>query len=98
MPSQVDILIAAKTAVRVSGADYDDEVQSLIDSALADLGLSGVSQAISADDTLIRNAVLTYVKANFGFDNPDAERLDTAYESFKNRLRLSSVYTEQENG
>lgn len=94
MGESVDILTAAKTAVRVSGSEYDDEIQGLIDTAIADLGLSGIDPAAVVDsDALVRNAILTYVKATFGFDNPDAKRLEASYESYKKRLRFSPDHT-----
>ena len=43
-------------------------------------------------DPLVRRAITTYVKANFGWDNPDAERLQKAYDLLKMHLTLSTDY------
>ena len=43
-------------------------------------------------DPLIRRAITTYVKANFGWDNPDAERLQKAYDLLKAHLTLTEDY------
>ncbi|NOK23906.1 DNA-packaging protein, partial [Corallococcus carmarthensis] len=70
-----------KLALRISSSAFDSEVQDLIDAAKADLQLSGVDEIKLIDtDPLIKRAIVTYVKANFGFDNPDAERLQRAYD------------------
>ncbi len=84
-----------KDVLRVSGDDSDIEIQDLIDSAKTDLILSGVHESnISDDDHLIKRAVILYCKANFGYDDPKiADRFQTAYNSLKYHLTLSSEYT-----
>lgn len=84
-----------KDALRVSGDDLDVEIQDLIDSAKADLVLSGVHKAkVKDDDPLIKRAVILYSKANFGYDDPKiADRFQAAYNSLKHHLTLSSEYT-----
>ncbi len=84
-----------KAALRIGTAvtAFDTEITDLINAALADLGLSGaVDEAIITTDPLIRRAVTTYVKANFGWDNPDAERLAKAYDLLKGHITLSTDY------
>jgi hypothetical protein len=75
---------------------FDIEVQDLIDAARQDLKLAGIS-SVKADaedniDPLIKRAITTYAKANFGYDNPDADRLKDSYESLKNHMSLSGDY------
>jgi uncharacterized phage protein (predicted DNA packaging) len=75
---------------------FDTEVQDLIDAARQDLKLAGIS-SVKADaeddiDPLIKRAITTYAKANFGYDNPDADRLKDSYESLKNHMSLSGDY------
>ena len=84
-----------KDVLRVSGDDLDTEINDLIDSAKADLILSGVNQSkIKDDDPLIKRAVILYCKANFGYDEPKiADRFQVAYNSLKHHLTLSSEYT-----
>lgn len=43
-------------------------------------------------DSLIKRAITLYVKANFGWDNPDAERLQESYVMLKQHLALSGDY------
>ncbi|MGG3456054.1 head-tail connector protein [Paenibacillus rhizolycopersici] len=85
-----------KKALRISNAAFDEEVTDLISAAQHDLELSGVihEKAVSEDDSLIVRAVTVYCKANFGFDNPDAEKLQESYVMIKTHLTLSAEYTE----
>lgn len=92
------ILDKAKTALRISqsATSYDEEIADLIEAARHDLKLAGVlpSKADSDEDSLIRRALIVYVKANFGWDNPDSEKLNQSYLMIKNHLLLSQEYTE----
>ena len=84
-----------KLALRITSTTYDDEIDDLLDAALDDLKLVGVSVVAlaAADlDPLLKRAVVTYAKAHFGLDNPDAERYMLAYESLRTHLSLSSEY------
>lgn len=87
------LLDDTKTALRISltTTDFDIEVQDLIDAAKADLGLSGVI-AVAETDPLIKRAIITYCKAHFGYDNPDADRLAKSYEMLKSHLSLAEDY------
>ena len=44
-------------------------------------------------DPLIKRAITIYVKAHFGWNNPDAERLQQSYNMLKCHLALSQEYT-----
>jgi len=81
-----------KLSLRVSVPDFDAEIQDLIDSAKADLQLSGV---VSPDETdpLIKRAITVYCKAHFGYDNPEADRFQRSYDLLKMHLALSTDYT-----
>lgn len=84
-----------KDALRVSGNDLDIEIQDLIESAKADLILSGVNKdKIVNTDPLIKRAIIVYCKANFGYDDVNmAERFEQSYISLKHHLTLSTEYT-----
>lgn len=84
-----------KIALRVSHSALNTEIIDLIAAARQDLILSGVlpAKANSDTDALVKRAIVTYCKAYFGFDNPDAERLITAYDRLKSHLTLSGDYT-----
>lgn len=82
-----------KKALRVTVTDFNGEIGDLISAAKADLSLSGVDvDKVLDSDPLIRRAVITYCKANFGYDNPDADRLTAAYYKLKQHLTLSEDY------
>lgn len=92
------MLADVKLALRLSTDALDGEVNDLIESARQDLILSGVLSSKANDDTdaLVKRAILFYCKANFGWDNPEADRLQTAYESIRNHLTLTDEYTVEE--
>jgi len=81
--------------ISVSTTAFDSEVEDLIAAARDDLRLSGVlaSKVEDDSDSLIRRAITVYAKANFGLDNPDAEKFQRSYESLKAHLTLSQEYT-----
>lgn len=80
-----------KTALRITNAAYDSEVQDLIESAQMDLIQSGVL-LVDETDPLIKRAIITYAKANFGIDNPQADRFQDSYVMLKQHLSLSGDY------
>jgi len=89
------ILDDVKVALRIAATNtaFDGEVGDLIDAATDDLALAGI---ISDDttDPLIKRAIITYCKAHYGYDNPDAERFLQSYLMLKRHLALSVDYTE----
>jgi uncharacterized phage protein (predicted DNA packaging) len=92
----VAMLEDVRAAMRISEGTtaFDGELTDLIAAARADLQLSGVSEAKAEDDTdpLIKRAITVYVKWQFGFDNPDVDRLERAYTMLKAHLTLSQDY------
>lgn len=77
--NKADLLAACRSALRIPAdyTGYDEEIADLVSAARSALVAGGVSdaKANSDDDASVRVAVKTYVKANFGMDNPDADRL-----------------------
>lgn len=88
----------AKVAVRSTFVDeeLDIELNDLILAARDDLRMFGLvenAQASSSDDaSLIVQAILLYVKANWGYDNPDAQRFGELYQQLKDKLSVSTQY------
>lgn len=80
-----------KLALRISNTAYNTEISDLILAAKADLGICGLV-SIADTDALIKRAIILYCKANFGFDNPDASKLQQSYEMLRNHLSLSADY------
>lgn len=87
----MDLLQKAKAALRLSTDDegINEEVQTLIAAAKADLLSTGIRME---SDPLFELAVMIYCKANFGFDNPEAERFSEAYESIKHKMMNTAEY------
>ena len=82
-----------KLALRLTEDDFDDQVLDLMESALQDLGIAGVNgERALITDTLVRQAVITYCKANFG-DTSDYDRLKASYDEQKAQLSMASGFT-----
>ncbi|WP_374711532.1 head-tail connector protein [Symbiobacterium terraclitae] len=89
------LLDEVRSALRVDGNEHDAEIQGLIDAALADLTLSGVSPEkahFETTDPLIRRAVVIYCQAHFDYADQAAPRLEQSYEMLKRHLTLSEEY------
>ena len=95
-----EYLASVRHSVRLSSTVHDGELTDLINAARADLVLGGVLEAKANDETdpLIKKAVKTYVKAEFGLDNEDADRLRASYKEQRNGLSLSDSYIAAEGG
>ena len=86
------MLDKVKLALRITTTAFDSELNDLIASALADLGIAGV---ISDDETdpLIIRAVTTYCRVNFGQPD-DYDRFKAAYDEQKAQLQTATGYTD----
>lgn len=93
------LLDDVKLALRITSSAFDSEIQDLINAARADLILAGVKPEKANDDLdpLIKRAIITYAKAHFGYDNPEAERFQKSYEMIKMHLTLSADYVASES-
>lgn len=91
------MLESARKLLRMSASTtaFDDEITDLIIACKADLVLAGILATKTEDDTdaLVKRAVSVYVKAEYGWDNPDAEKLRESYRMIKMHLTLSKEYT-----
>lgn len=85
------MLNLVKTALRVSGNAFDEELEMLIAAAMGDLGIAGV---IPADDALVKTAVCTYCKLHFGGSVDDADRLKKSYDEQKAQLATNTGHTD----
>ena len=87
------MVLYIKQILRITSNEFDAEIQELIDSAKADLKLSGVRVELIIDsDTLIKRAIATYCKTHFGFDNKDHLLTLSAYNMLKTHLVVSTDY------
>jgi hypothetical protein len=86
------MLTRVKMALRITTNAFDDEITGLINSALGDLGLVGISQAsLNSADELVTTAVITYVKLHFG-EPSDPDRLKKSYDEQKAQLITATGY------
>lgn len=92
------LLDDVKVACYVATDTFDDELNDLIEAALADLGITDIKNTVLvADDPdpLIKCAVKTYCKMNFGqVDDGLYDRLKASYDEQKSQLLMSSKYTD----
>lgn len=84
------MLDRVKLAMRITTDAYDEEFNSLINAALLDLGIAGVS--ITDSDELIRRAVITYCRLHFGSPE-DYANLKASYDEQKAQLQTATGYT-----
>jgi hypothetical protein len=85
------LLTKVKVALRIVTEDFDGELTDLINAALLDMNLAGVSET-ELKDALIIRAVITYCKMNFG--EPDQyDRLKKSYDEQKAQLGMATGYT-----
>ncbi|MBM7624778.1 head-tail connector protein [Sporohalobacter salinus] len=80
-----------KTALRVTTTELDSEIEGLIEACKVDLEIAGL-YVVDETDKLIKRAIILYCKANFGYDNPEADRFQESYEMLKNHLAMSVDY------
>lgn len=88
----------AKKYIRVTSTTFDAEIADLVEAAKADLLLGGVDadKVNNEDDPLVKRAVMTYIKAGFGIDNPDADKYAESYKMQKTSMMLSGDYSTTE--
>ena len=97
------ILAKVKTALRIVTTDFDDEIKDLINAALKDLGIAGVTvdsliavtTASTVYDDLLIQAIITYCRANFGDVNDGTyDRLKASYDEQKAQMQMATGYTD----
>lgn len=94
-----ELLNAAWVSLRKSRPDASDsEICDLIRAARADLILGGVApgKVFNDRDPLIRRAIMCYLKAEYGLDNPDSEKYRESYNLVKRSMQLSDDYLGKE--
>lgn len=86
--------------LRIKHTRFDKEITDLIGEARADLLSGGIlaDKVNDESDPLIRRAIVTYVKAEYGLDNADSEKYRAAYGNMKIHLMLSKDYIVAEEG
>ena len=93
-----DLLALAKETLGIvsTATAKDSSLEMIIEAGINDMTRAGVD--VDTDNMLVQNALMTYVKANFGISNPqDKERFLQAYLLFLAELSLSEGYKEAES-
>lgn len=86
------MLAKVKLALRITTNAFDSELNDLIAAAQLDLGVAGVVVPATID-TLVGQAIITYVKMNFG-QSDDYDRLKRSYDEQKAQLVTCTGYTD----
>lgn len=89
--ADVNTLNAVKMALRVTTDAFDSEISDLIDAAVLDLGVAGVTND-DETDALVLMAVKTYCRLHFG-EPEDFERLKASYDEQKAQMSMATGYT-----
>lgn len=89
--ADVNTLNAVKMALRVTTDAFDSEISDLIDAAVLDLGVAGVTND-DETDALVLMAVKTYCRLHFG-EPEDFERLKVSYDEQKAQMSMATGYT-----
>lgn len=99
-----------KKYLRINHDSVDGEIEDLINACINDLKLSGIASSklpsfsqteepvendTSTIDSLIKRAIVLYCKLNFGYDNPDYDKILIAYDLLKQHLSLSLDYNQE---
>lgn len=90
MPSK--LVEKIRSVLRLNHKEFDEEIEMLINTSIEDLKTSGIASSYFKEiqyRPMIETAIITYCKANFGYDNQDAERLQNSYEMQKQKLAIS---------
>lgn len=80
-----------KRALRITTDVFDDEIGDMIDAAIVDMGIAGVTND-NIGDPLVRQAVITYCKCHFGQPD-DYDRLKASYDEQKAQMSMATGYT-----
>lgn len=86
----------AKGCLRITTDDkvINTEIESLIKACQRDLIRNGITPSLANDleDSLIKMAVLTYLKAEFGLDNKNYDKFRNSYETLRTELSITDSY------
>ena len=85
------MLAAVKQAMRIKTDAYDDSITQLINACIADIGIVGVAFESTTEDALLKQAVITYCRLNFGTPS-DYDRLKASYDEQKAQLISCTGY------
>ena len=86
-------LAKVKLSMRITTDAFDDELNDLMNAALADLGIAGANgENVNITDPLVLRAVTTYCQMHFGLPD-EYDRLKASYDEQKAQLSMATGYT-----
>lgn len=91
-----------KQVLHISHSKSDAEIQMNIEAALADMRRVGIKEELLDEEELnplVKQAITCWCKANYGYDNKEAERFEESYERLVSSLlnsKANEVYDEVE--
>lgn len=86
------MLAATKLALRIKTDAFDDQLTTLLTSAMLDLGVAGVVIPEQLN-VLVQTACITYVRMHFGQPD-DYDRLKRSYDEQKAQLATCTGFTD----
>lgn len=89
MPTMIEL---CRMAVRVTTTAYDDQLNLLIDAAEKDLNIAGVDY--DQADSLVKAAILTYVKVHWDDEAKNHDKLKADYDEQKAQMQTATGYTD----
>ena len=93
------LIQSAKLVLRLHTNAFDSEISDLVEACVADLehrnALRAEQLAAFPVDPLIKRAIMTYVRANFGTPE-DPDRLKADYDEQKATLMMTTGFTDWE--
>lgn len=84
-----------RRAVRLTTQEFDCELMELEEAAKLDLQIAGVMT--DSMDSLVKRAILTYCRMNFGTPE-NYDQLKRSYDEQKAQLSMASGYTDWGTG
>ena len=93
------MLEQVKAALRITSDAFDTDLQNLMEAALLDLGVAGVTKETSEDpesvtDPLVIRAVCTYCAMNrINIEDGQRDWLKRSYDEQKAQLQTATGYT-----
>ena len=91
-----ELLALAKESLGIisTATARDEELKMIIEAGAEDMARAGIN--INVHTPLMRKAIITYIKANFGISNPlDKERFMNSYRLCLSDLSLSEGYKQE---
>ena len=83
---------AVRTTLRVTTTAFDGQISTLVEAALADLGIAGVNgENVVETDPLTLQAIETYCRMNFGSPD-DYDRIKKSYDEQKAQMSMATNY------